>query len=171
VRDCSWLLKSREHFGNIRPDNFKCSSDPTRDIDDKYNCIAWALGKKDSWWWPLKKFGYHWPKNLSSEPFNKETVENFIKAFETERFERCENGLFENGFEKVAIYVNHLNVPKHAARSLPDGTWTSKMGDDEDIEHETLEALEGKGFGTAKFFLRRRNPLCQKPNQLNQPKT
>ena len=166
MRDCSWLLNSKEEFGNVRPDNFKCSSDPTRDRDDKYNCIAWAVGKTDSWWWTRKQFGYHWPKGLPHEPLNRETVENCVRAIESEGFERCGDGEFENGFEKVAIYVNHLNVPKHAARSLPDGTWTSKMGDDEDIEHSTLDVLEGRGFGKAKVFLKRKNPLCQRPNPI-----
>jgi hypothetical protein len=166
VRDCSWLLRSREDFGNVRPDNFKCSSDRTRDRDDKYNCIAWAVGKKDNWWWPRQLGGFHWPRGLPREPLNKETVENFIRAFETEGFERCDDGKFENEFEKVAIYVNNFNVPKHAARLLPNGAWTSKLGDDEDIEHATLEVLEGRGYGKAKIFLRRSNPLCQKPNKL-----
>jgi len=165
MRDCSWLLKDREEFGNVRHDNFICSSDPTRDSDDKYNCVAWAVGKKDNFWWPRQLAGYHWPKGLPREPLNKETVENFIRAIETEGFERCNDGNFENGYEKVAIYVNHLEVPKHVARSLPNGSWTSKMGDDEDIEHPTLEVLEGHGFGRAKYFLRRPNVLCQKPNQ------
>ena len=166
MRDCSWLLTSREHFGNVRPDNFVCSSDPTRDSDDKYNCIAWAIGKKDNFWWPRKLGGYHWPDGLPREPLDRETIGNFIKAFESEGFERCDDSEFENGFEKVAIYVNNFDVPKHAARSLPNGAWTSKMGDDEDIEHETLEVLEGRGFGKAKVFLRRSNPLCQKSNKL-----
>lgn len=160
------MINSREDFGNVRPDNFECSSDRTRDSDDKYNCIAWAVGKKDNFWWPRKLGGFYWPDGLPREPLNKETVENFIRAFESEGFEKCNDGEFENGFEKVAIYVNHVGVPKHAARSLPNGVWTSKMGDDEDIEHATLEVLEGHGFGKARVFLRRSNPLCQKTNQL-----
>ncbi len=40
------------------------------------------------------------------------------------------------------------------------------MGDDEDIEHETLEVLEGHGFGKAKVFLKRNNPLFQKTSLL-----
>ncbi len=34
------------------------------------------------------------------------------------------------------------------------------------IEHETLEVLEGRCYGKAKVFLKRPNPLCQKPDQL-----
>ena len=162
------MLTSREDFGNVRPNNFKCTSDPTRDTDDKYNCIAWAIGKNDNYWWPRQLGGFYWPKGLPREPLNKETITNFIKAFESEGFVTCNDSEFENGFEKVAIYVNHMGVPKHAARSLPDGAWTSKMGDDEDIEHATLDVLEGHGFGRAKVFLKRPNPLCQKPNLLRE---
>jgi hypothetical protein len=167
MRDCSWLVRSKEWFGNVRPDNFVCSSDPTRDSDEKYNCIAWALGKTDNFWWPYKKYGFYWPDGLPREPLNKETVGNFIRAFETEGFKVCEDGKYENGFEKVAIYVDNFGVPKHAARLLPKGIWASKLGDDEDIEHETLEVLEGRAYGHAKVFLKRPNQLCQ---NLNQPK-
>jgi hypothetical protein len=27
----------------------------------KYNCIAWAAGKDDKWWWPDKNNQYYWP--------------------------------------------------------------------------------------------------------------
>jgi hypothetical protein len=165
MRDCSWVF-GNPHFKNIRPDNFKCSSDRTEDIVEKYNCIAWAAGKKDNWWWPRNTAGYYWPVGLPREPLNKETIENFLKAFETEGYERCNDGKFENGFEKIALYVDNNNVPKHAARSLPNGAWTSKMGDFEDVEHESPQVVEGHGYGTAKNFLRRPNPLCQKPSKL-----
>jgi hypothetical protein len=65
------------------------------------------VGKKDNFWWPYKKYGSHWPDGLPREPLNKETVGNFIRAFESEGFRRCENGEFEHGFEKVAIYVDN----------------------------------------------------------------
>ena len=35
--------------------------------------------------------------------------------------------------------------PKHMARQLPDGMWTSKCGAGEDITHYTLDALESYG--------------------------
>jgi len=93
-------------------------------------------------------------------------LEQFIKAFKSEGFSVCKNGEFENGFEKVAIYVDDSGEPTHAARLLPSGVWTSKLGRGEDIEHETVEVVEGKLYGKAKSFLKRPNPLCQKPNQL-----
>jgi len=161
-RDCNWLLADKENYGNITPGNFICASDSTEFSDIKYNCIAWAVGKNDEFWWPRKLGGYFWPEGLLSEPLNRETVENFIKAFESEGFQKCDGPEFEEGFEKIALYVNHLEIPKHAARSLPNGNWTSKMGDGEDITHGTLEAIEGRGCGKAKYFLKRNNPECKK---------
>lgn len=61
----------------------------------------------------------------------------------------------EVGFEKVAIYADDNDVPTHAARSLPHGVWSSKMGDGEDIEHTTLSVVEGRNYGKAKRFLKR----------------
>jgi hypothetical protein len=66
----------------------------------------------------------------------------------------------EHGVEKVAIYVDCDGVPTHAARQLADGTWTSKLGEWEDIQHDTLEAMEdredlGLGYGKVGLLLRR----------------
>lgn len=66
----------------------------------------------------------------------------------------------EAGIEKIAIYVDANGVPTHAARQLADGTWTSKLGEWEDIQHKTLEAMEdsrglGLGYGKVKLILKR----------------
>jgi hypothetical protein len=64
-------------------------------------------------------------------------------------------------FEKVALYADGQD-PKHMARQLPDGTWTSKCGGAEDITHFTLDALESYGplpmkghYGSAVLFMKR----------------
>jgi len=90
----------------------------------------------------------------------------FIKAFESQGFSACNDERFENGFEKVAIYVDSNGETTHAARMLPNGHWTSKMGRGEDIEHTTIQVVEGTSYGTAKAFLKRPNPLCQRPSLL-----
>jgi hypothetical protein len=46
----------------------------------------------------------------------------------------------------------------HAARSLPNGRWTSKLGNGEDIEHITLAVLEGDLYGKVRVFLKRQVP-------------
>jgi hypothetical protein len=70
----------------------------------------------------------------------------------------CNDGLFEIGFEKVAIYVDAGGTPTHMARQLESGAWTSKCGSLEDIEHYALEAVGGFGareYGRVAAFLRR----------------
>lgn len=53
VRDCSWILQAPDKFENVRPGNFTCGSDRTCHLPRwGYNCIAWAAGKTDKWWWP-----------------------------------------------------------------------------------------------------------------------
>jgi hypothetical protein len=42
----------------------------------------------------------------------------------------------------------------HAARQLPGGRWTSKLGNREDIEHD-LNAVSGEAYGTVVMVLKR----------------
>jgi len=58
------------------------------------------------------------------------------------------------GFEKIALYSN-ANESTHAARQLPDGQWTSKLGDFEDIKHVNVECLQGPCYGIAIGYLKR----------------
>jgi len=162
MRDCSWVPSC---FENIHPKDFDCTSDSTALEAVKYNCIAWAAGIDNEWWWPLSLTGYDWP-GIRREVAGQETIENFVSAFETKGFKTCKHSGYENGFEKIAIYVDDNGHPKHAARLLPTGVWTSKLGDDEDIEHITLRCLEGREYGRARVFLKRPNSLFHRPNWL-----
>ena len=45
-------------------------------------------------------------------------------------------------------------VPTHAARQMPSGRWTSKLGFREDIEHD-LHAVSGDLYGTVVLLLKR----------------
>ncbi len=69
-------------------------------------------------------------------------------------YQECSDGTIEEEYKKVAIYVND-GGPQHAALQLESGRWTSKLGSLEDIEHDTLEALEGDFYGYARVFLRK----------------
>ena len=123
-----------------------------------YNCIAWAAGDDQKRWWPHKEnpFLFFWPPHLQREKENQETLENFIRAFEWKGYRRgCINGKLEKGIEKIAIYTI-AGIPKHAARQLESGRWTSKCGNSEDIQHETLLGVEGKIYGKAVYFMHRR---------------
>ena len=125
--------------------------------DWSYNCIAWAMGTKDKPWWPATFGGYKWPKRLPREEPGKETLSNFIRAFKRLRYKvllRKDYSL-EEGFEKVVIYVNENQNPTHAARLLPSGIWTSKIGNEEDIEHVSPGDLEGSKYGTVAVVMKR----------------
>lgn len=82
------------------------------------------------------------------------TIEAFLAAFSMLGYEECSSGELEGGYEKVALYADDRGVPTHAARQLPNGRWTSKLGHAEDIVHSSLQEI-GNGYGRAVAFLRR----------------
>jgi hypothetical protein len=143
-------------FPNLRREEYLVTSTETPD----YNCIAHAAGFDDNWWWPDGPPSY-WPEGVKLE----ETLEIFAAAYADVGFEVCTKQCrdLEEGFEKVAVYVDADNVPTHAARQLANGKWTSKLGEWEDIQHDTLEAMEdadglGLGYGKVALILRRLRP-------------
>ena len=122
---------------------------------NRYNCIAWAAGCDDRWWWPANN--YYWPQGVPRQV----TLDAFAAAFETLGYERCASSSAQAGYEKVAIYAksdNGVLVPTHAARQLPDGSWTSKLGALEDIEHHQPDDVNGPIYGRVALFLRRPIP-------------
>ncbi len=78
--------------------------------------------------------------------------------FLREGYELTTNRHVEPGFEKVAIYVDLADMsPGHMAKS--DGrSWKSKLGRVQDIEHASLDLLEGDQeweYGIVERILRR----------------
>jgi len=122
--------------------------------DIRYNCIAWAVGEDDRWWWPSEQAGYFWPEAAPEEV----TLDAFAAAFATIGYTACSTALVEKGFEKIALYATG-NKPTHAARQLPNGRWVSKLGFEEDIEH-TLDAVNGPVYGSVVRFFKR--PIREK---------
>jgi hypothetical protein len=116
----------------------------------EYNCIAWAAGDSERWWWPVAGSFAYWPPNIPLQ----ESLDAFIKAFGSIGFTPCGNANIEQGYEKIALYVDSNGKPTHAARQLPNGRWTSKLGKIEDIEHE-LDGLTGSVYGTVAQILKR----------------
>jgi hypothetical protein len=78
-------------------------------------------------------------------------------AFRALGYERCDDDGPEPGIEKVALYGNTL-LYTHAARQLPGGTWTSKLGKSEDIEHDTPDVVAGGIYGEVVAIMRRPSP-------------
>lgn len=134
-----------EAFPHIEAEGFEQTSPPTME----YNCIAWAADEDFRWWWP--DGNSYWPENIDITV----TPKAFIAAYATLGYQECDDGLIESGFEKVAIYCNQSGTPTHASKQLPDGRWTSKLGEAMDITHTTLKALEYGEYGYALVFLKR----------------
>lgn len=124
-------------------------SDEVSEETSKYNCIAWAYEEDTRRLWP-NLYGYEWPKEIT----NTETIDSFKELFSSIGYIECDNGDFEEGYLKIAIYANTLGVPKHAARQLPNKYWTSKCGDYIDIEH-TIEGMANGYYGNIVVFMKR----------------
>lgn len=145
------------HLPKLTDKNCTLTSPTTR----SYNCIAWAAtGSSDApWWWPVPT-SYYWPDGVPREV----TIAAFLQAFSTQGFAECDDGTLEEGFEKIALYGNRMPwgsvEPTHAARQLPDGKWTSKLGNLEDITHANEEDVNGPMYGGVVHYLKkpRRDP-------------
>lgn len=142
----------RSVFENLKDSEFKITSPK----DAQYNCIAFAADDQTKWWWSIgNKF---WLKGV---PKN-ESPKSFILAFKQLGYKLCESAELEKGFEKVAIYTRTVAIPNspkgtttHMAKQLPDGRWKSKLGREEDIEHDKPESICGKAYGEVKHILKR----------------
>lgn len=148
--------KREATFPNLAAEGYEVTSDEESD----YNCTAWAAHRQDKRWWPVEGIdGVYWPPDAPLE----ETVEAFRIAYRIDGgYTPCEDGTLEPGFEKIAIYAKPDGEPTHAARLLPSGQWTSKLGGWEDISHNTLRALEGAepAYGSPVAYLKRPLPAA-----------
>jgi hypothetical protein len=122
--------------------------------DGHYNCIAWAAGDTGRWWWPDEDEEDTWPAGVA----RVETVAAFRDAFATLGYTACDHEGLETGYEKVAVFAL-TGVPKHAARQLPSGLWTSKLGSMQDIEH-ALHDLTGMVYGSVALVMKRPLPVA-----------
>jgi hypothetical protein len=145
VRPIEWI------FPALRGTGYQVTSP----VDDAYNCIAWAAGDTTQPWWPDKAEApdsAYWPPGVP----RVETLEAFRDAFSMLGYVVCNDDRLEAGHEKIALFAL-LGAPKHAARQLPNGRWTSKLGESEDIEH-ALHDLTGTVYGSVVMVLKRPLP-------------
>jgi hypothetical protein len=138
-------------FPGLRTTSWAVTSPATKN----YNCIAWAAGDTGRWWEPDPLLLYFWPPQIP----RRYDIDAYAAAYGVLGFQICDDAVCEPGFEKLAIFVGADGRPTHAARQLANGSWTSKLGPSEDIEHETVDSLAGQNYGHAAVFLKRRlNP-------------
>lgn len=91
----------------------------------------------------------YWPEGVERE----ETLSAFRKAYATKGFQVCADERFEDGYEKIAVYIDGLGKPQHAARQLIGEVWSSKLGEEYDIIHPFIHewGIIGYHLRTAYF--------------------
>jgi hypothetical protein len=137
-------------FPRLTADNHPVTSPATPD----YNCIAWSAGDTERWWQP----GLYWPAQTPTGDYG---VGALTDAFQALGYEECGlDASVEPGFEKVALYGSGP-LYTHAARQLPNGKWTSKLGKAEDIEHDTPEDVAGGLYGELFRIMKRPGPATE----------
>src|SRR5438876_9111765 len=105
-------------FPGLRGSTYQIEGPP----DPVYNCIAWAAGATDIWWWPIgDPQRVYWPAGVPHE----ETLDAVQVAFATLGYAVCDHAEPEPGWEKVALFATAVGFPMHAARQLANGRWTS----------------------------------------------
>ncbi|MDA1015302.1 MAG: hypothetical protein O3A00_12735 [Planctomycetota bacterium] len=135
-------------FPGLRDQYYKITSP----INQNYNCIAFAAGDDQNWWWPDDDGLDYWPTDVERSL----TVDAFQEAFAKLGYEPCGKSELEDGYEKIAMFAFD-GTPKHASRQLPTGWWVSKLGTREDIEY-ALHDLSGSVYGQVVVVMRRANP-------------
>jgi len=151
MKRLSFVLESR--FPKLQAAGYEVESKK----DPHYNCIAWsAMRDQTRWWEPRAEPGLYWPEGIATDY----SMESFTAVFQELGYVVCDDGRLENGFEKVALFEKAVLSEEeiafqHVSHQLPDGRWASKLGPDEDIEHNSLEALESDDYGAPSVFLKR----------------
>jgi hypothetical protein len=134
---------SRTDFPRLTERNHRVTSPASAD----YNCIAWSVENTERWWQP----GAYWPTGTRPNDYGLGIL---VEAFRSLGFKECNDGTLEDGYEKVALYGSAFFYT-HAARQLPNGKWTSKLGRSEDIEHDAPDDLAGGIYGELHQYMRR----------------
>lgn len=142
---------------------------PTNPATERFNCVAWALHDRSRFWWPGGHPGYfledddkpcdYWPVRLT-EPDPASNLDHFFRLFADHGFRACRDGALEHGVEKVVFYTQScrgVELFQHAARQLPSGLWTSKLGRLIDLEHAAPQDL-CEEYGETLTFLGRPLP-------------
>jgi hypothetical protein len=143
-----------QHLEAIFSDLGAAGYGPKSEKSGVYNCIAYAAGDETRKWEGYREIGYYWPEGAKEG----HTLEALMSAFEQLGYAICDNDALESEYEKVALYVDKDGLWTHAAKQCEDGQWTSKLGNLEDIIHQTPQAVSGPdpAYGQVACFMKRR---------------
>lgn len=149
------MTVNESDFPKLTELGYELKSDP----DDRYNCIAWAVGENNRWWEPCD--GRYWPGRHPGDPPDY-SVASLAAACAAVGFIECSgdvqrDAVPEPGIQKIALFAQHGEY-LHVARQLRHGDWTSKLGPDDDIRHPSLDALAGGIYGNVVKIMKRPYP-------------
>jgi len=123
-------------WAKLKPSNYRVTSHAT----PRYNCLAFANDDEKRWWESSPYGGtIYWPSNVRRE----DSLATWSTIFESQGYTISASREAEAGKQKVALYVDLDDLsPTHVAISNGD-RWKSKLGKLQDIEHDSLDVLEG----------------------------
>jgi hypothetical protein len=127
--------------------------------DPDYNCIAWAYQMlKNRWMEPNSGIEqeldavYWWPDD-AEEGYSPDCLKDvFVKG----GFVECESWEHEDGYIKVALYEKDGEWTHASRECLTKRSWMSKLGEHNDIYHDNPCSVEGKEYGKAFCFLKKK---------------
>jgi hypothetical protein len=116
-----------------------------------------AAGDTSRWWecgsdGPIEEPGVYWPDG-AKYGFGLEAL---ISVYEVLGFELCpdDRSGTEAGYDWIVLYAEDGEW-RHAAKRLEDGRWSSKLGDLEDVSHDSPDDVCGRFNGEVACFMRR----------------
>ncbi len=88
------------------------------------------------------------------------SIASLVHAYATKGYEVCsEDGrTFDPDFDKIVLYVQVWGSERrgmHAAKLMPNGMWSSKIGSLHDIEHPTPEDVIHRDYGVPEVYMRK----------------
>lgn len=137
-----------DRFPALRGTPWKIKSRKTK----RYNCLAWAAREKHRRWDFAK--GAYWPPGVKKAM----GIAYLVGAFQAEGFSVCNENdcqTYDSTADSIVVYERN-RIGTHAARLLANGMWSSKLGDIEDVEHQTPEALSGDRYGYPRVYMKRK---------------
>jgi hypothetical protein len=129
-------IELEARFPKLGGGNYKRASQATA----RYNCLAFACGDDRRWWEPRPGGRFYWPPDAQRDT----SLAAVTRIFTADGYSETEDRNIESGYLKAAIYVELEDLDTYSHVALSDGlVWKSKLGKGQDIEHASLDLLEG----------------------------
>ena len=140
--------EDEKYFPSLCISGYRVSSEKT----SSHNCIAYAAGDKTRKWAQTAIPGYYWPPGA----LRGDHPDALRSAFEVIGYIICSDDILEAGFEKIALYIDSKGLWTHASKQEANGEWSCKLGDEEDIHHNSPHCFEDSLYGKVDYFMKRK---------------